>query len=202
MSQRASNPQRVLVVGGTGMLRAATLELCQRGHALTVVGRDAQRLAEMSARIERSIAATGQLIPVIEDWNDEEAFISAISAAAKRDGPFNAAIIWMHGERASLVESLARMVRPEGKLLHVLGSAAADPRGDEFARRLESIRWPCRYMQVILGFMIENGRTRWLAHDEISTGVLDAFDAEAPRSIVGALEPWSMHPCTKPRSAL
>lgn len=193
MSRTEPNPQRVLVVGGTEMLRAATLELCQRGHAVTAAGRDARRMAEMSARIEQSVAANGQLIPVIADWNNEEAFLAAM-AAAQRDGPFDAAIIWMHGERVSLIESLAGLVRPEGKLLHVLGSAAGDPDGGGFARRLKSLRWPCRYMQVILGFVVENGRSRWLDHDEISAGVLRAFESDDSRSIVGALEPWSMRP--------
>jgi hypothetical protein len=44
-----------------------------------------------------------------------------------------------------------------------------------------------RYVRVVLG-CIEHGSTRrWLTHDEISSGVLNAVDSGASRHVVGAL---------------
>ena len=51
-----------------------------------------------------------------------------------------------------------------------------------------------QYRQVILGFVIEGGRSRWLTHAEISGGVLDAVRNDRLFSIVGTVEPWSLRP--------
>ncbi|NLG69565.1 MAG: hypothetical protein GX496_08420 [Firmicutes bacterium] len=51
-----------------------------------------------------------------------------------------------------------------------------------------------RYREVILGFVVEPSGSRWLTHDGISPGVLEAIDRDAPRWIVGTVEPWSARP--------
>ncbi len=53
---------------------------------------------------------------------------------------------------------------------------------------------PIDYAAVVLGFVVEGGRSRWLSNDEISDGVFAAIESGAALSIVGTLEPWSAHP--------
>jgi len=53
---------------------------------------------------------------------------------------------------------------------------------------------PIDYQAVVLGFVVDNGASRWLNNDEISAGVLSAIDSEKPVAIVGTVEPWSAKP--------
>src|SRR5690606_3732421 len=53
---------------------------------------------------------------------------------------------------------------------------------------------PILYREVIRGFVIDAGRSRWLTHREISQGVLEAIRADRPRSIVGTVTPWPARP--------
>lgn len=78
--------------------------------------------------------------------------------------------------------------------LRVLAAEAA-----KAAKARDIPAWLCRYpriryRQVILGFVIEGGRSRWLTHQEISDGVLKAVHQDAAWSVVGTVEPWSMRP--------
>jgi hypothetical protein len=78
---------------------------------------------------------------------------------------------------------------------HVLGSAADDPSQPDDARRSRfAALSDLVYHEVILGFIVDRGTSRWLTHDEISAGVLAAIDRGAPRSIVGTTRPWSARP--------
>lgn len=75
------------------------------------------------------------------------------------------------------------------------GSAAANPA--ERAQRLPAWLDSClqiHYRQVILGFAVEGGRSRWLTHDEISGGVVAAVRADEPYRVVGTVDPWSLRP--------
>jgi hypothetical protein len=47
---------------------------------------------------------------------------------------------------------------------------------------------------VVLGFVVENGKSRWLGGDEISSGVLAAIQSGEPLKVVGTLEPWGAKP--------
>ena len=56
------------------------------------------------------------------------------------------------------------------ELYHVLGSSS---NLDEMLRKVP-VPPECAYHQVQLGFVVEGSRSRWLTHDEISNGVIDA----------------------------
>ena len=47
---------------------------------------------------------------------------------------------------------------------------------------------------LALGFQLEGERSRWLTHEEISSGIIEALERQASRSIVGVVEPWEMRP--------
>ncbi|NUN53550.1 MAG: hypothetical protein HUU06_12290 [Planctomycetaceae bacterium] len=47
---------------------------------------------------------------------------------------------------------------------------------------------------MILGFVREGDRSRWLTDAEIAAGVLGAIAADRPRTVVGVVEPWSARP--------
>lgn len=184
-----------LVVGGTGMLRGLTLALAGRGLVVSVIARNRDRLHALAAAAD---SLTGAINPIPLDYRDGEELRSALRRALAAYGPVGLAVCWIHSTAPEAVGQIARVIGSRGarsRLFHVRGSAAANPA--EKAQRLPEWLAHCpnvQYRQVILGFVVEGARSRWLTHQEISDGVLAAVDADAPFFIVGTVEPWSMRP--------
>ena len=129
------------------------------------------------------------------DYHDEAAFRRALDTAIARSGPVHLAVAWFHTLKIPAPRLLAERV--DGRMFQVLGSATADPahpgrldKARAVARGLEA----CAVRQVVLGFRIEDGRSRWLTNGEISEGVLAAIRADQPHAVVGQVEPWSARP--------
>ena len=59
----------------------------------------------------------------------------------------------------------------------------------------ELVTLPRRRMRdVILGYAIEAGVSRWLRHTEISVGVLHALDRPEAVQVIGQIDPWDQRP--------
>jgi hypothetical protein len=187
--------RHAFVVGGTGMLRGAVLGLVARGFAVSVVARNARRLATLRDEAAR---AGGVVRPICVDYRDADAFAFGLDEAARDLGPPSLAVVWAHSSAPGAPLAVARLVGAGGaapRYVQVLGSAAADPSQPEADRAAQFAALPhVAYREVILGFVVEKGRSRWLTDDEIAAGVLRAVDTDAPRTVVGAVEPWSARP--------
>jgi len=184
-----------LVVGGTGMLAAVSDRLLREGWTTSVVARRAERFGELAAR---NVGAPGALNGIAVDYRDTDAFVRTIESAVARSGPISLAVVWIHSTAPAAPAALAAALTQDGascRYVHVLGSAAADPAVAGDARRKAFRRFAgLRYEEVILGFITGDGPARWLRNDEIAAGVNRAIDVGEPRSIVGAVEPWSGRP--------
>lgn len=116
----------------------------------------------------------------------------------EQHGPITLAVCWIHATAPEALGQIAEMVSARSascRLFHVRGSAVANLA--EGARRLPEwlARYPqIQYRQVILGFVVEQGASRWLTHQEISDGVISALRQDAPFSVVGTVEPWMLRP--------
>ena len=184
-----------LVVGGTGMLRGASLGLAARGYTVSVVAR---RQSRLDALVQEAAGLKGTIHPIALDYRDTGALKAALVKARTRFGPIELAVVWIHSIAPAAPLAVAHHVgspqRP-GRFFHVLGSAAADPsRPDPQRRAVFASVANIRYREVILGFVREGRGSRWLTHDEISAGVLAAVEADRPRFIVGTVEPWDLRP--------
>jgi hypothetical protein len=129
------------------------------------------------------------------DYNDEAAFAAALAAAVARSGPPDLAVAWFHTLKIAAPRLLAQAVR--GRLVQVLGSAMGDPDHPDRLARAASVAEglpDCALRQVVLGFRLEDGRSRWHTGAEVSAGVLEAIVADRPLSVVGTLDPWSARP--------
>jgi hypothetical protein len=169
----------ILVVGGTGMLSGLVEALAGDGGRLSLLSRGASRFAHGSVR--------GYDV----DYYDEAAFVAVLDAA----GPVDLAVAWFHTLKIAAPRRLAERV--QGRLFQVLGSATGDPAHPDRLRTAAAVAdgLPgCRLRQIVLGFQVEGGRSRWLSDAEISGGVLDAVRADAALSVVGQVEPWSARP--------
>ncbi len=129
------------------------------------------------------------------DYYDPASFSAGLDAAVARSGPITLAVAWFHTLKIEAPRLLAMQV--EGRLFQVLGSAVADPSHPwrlETARERADGSPVCELRQVVLGFKVEAGGSRWLTNREISDGVLDAVRTDRPLTIIGQTKPWSAKP--------
>ena len=177
------------------MLRGATLGLVERGYAVSVVARDARQLAKLRDDAE---ARGGVVRPVCVDYGDAAAFEFELVESIRHLGPHSLAVVWTHASAPDAPFAVARRLAATGArtdYFHVLGSASADPsRPDDRRSEFFAAFHGVAYHEVVLGFVVEPGGSRWLTDGEISAGVLRAVAARAPRTIVGVVEPWSSRP--------
>ncbi len=154
-------PGHVVVVGGTGMLAPATRALGERGHVVTSIAR---RPADLGPSVS--------VEPV--DYRDTRNLRGVLARAAEARGPIELAVCWIHTDAPEAPGIVAEALAPGARLVQVFGTRA----------------WPLAqpplhvaYRQVLLGSI----RGRWLTHDEIGSGVLDAVDTDRPVTVVGDL---------------
>jgi len=191
----AQTRRHALIVGGTGMLYGASLGLAERGFHVSVVARNRDRLYRLAQAV-RGLAGTVHPVPV--DYRDTDRMVAALAETRVRFGPIELAVVWIHGTAPQAPMEVAKMVGDvgaPGRYFYVLGSASANPAHINGSLRAALARLDnLLYREIILGFVVEGGRSRWLTNAEISAGVLHAIDADEPRYVVGTVEPWALHP--------
>jgi NAD(P)-dependent dehydrogenase (short-subunit alcohol dehydrogenase family) len=171
-----------LVVGGSGMLAGLCRSLCDNADRVSVLARNEKRIRAIAADIE----------PIPCDYNNGVALSETLALLE----PPDLVIAWIHGRAPHARRALAECVRAEGRFLQVLGSAHGDPAHPERLKEMEHAAdgLPIDYQAVVLGFVVEAGKSRWLTNDEISAGVRAAIESAVPFGIVGTVEPWSARP--------
>ena len=189
--QAGARPRHALVVGGTGMLSQVSLELARRGYTTSVIARRREPLERLAQE------SGGRIHPMALDYGHADQLASELEEAVRAHGPIELVVAWIHSNAPEAPLAVARTAAGGHAVdyFHVLGSAADDPSQPDESRRagFEAISGLV-YHEVILGFAIEDGSSRWLTDEEISTGVLAAIDRREPRWIVGTTRPWSARP--------
>lgn len=184
--------QHTLVIGGTGMLRAASVALASRSRMVTSIARTELSLGALNSSLP---ASSGAHYMLALDWNEPDDFLHAVQAHLTQNQLPDLVVAWIHDHElairfaASLAES-----EPRCHFFHVVGSAAADPL--RIATFLNG-RVPSSnvvYHQVILGYVHAEEGTRWLTNEEISAGVLDAIARAEPKHVVGTTQSWASRP--------
>ena len=173
-----------LVVGGTGMLAGVTRWLAEQGYIVSIVSRQAQ--------LSGNVSDGRSLNPIAVDYRDEDSLRQCIAEAITAYGPVDLAVFWIHTDAPDafrvITDEVSTHTNVPWRLVHVLGSGAhVHPESPQ-------IPLNCLYRQIILGFIIEGNRSRWLTHKEISGGVIEAIRNDKEYSEVGTLEPWEKRP--------
>jgi NADPH:quinone reductase-like Zn-dependent oxidoreductase len=173
----SSVPSTVLVVGGTGMLSAAVRQLLRFGRTVVLVARRA-------SEFEAPAPSSGRLITVDADWRTPQRFAEAVGQAA-RGLSLEAAVIWVHRPyRDQIVRELDDLLPPGAVVLRLWGSGGGDPEAEARA----AVRLAGRRMrEVYLGSVTEAHSWRWLTHEEISAGALQALEGENAHHVIGEL---------------
>lgn len=154
--------RRALVLGGTGMLAGVAAALLDDGWHVVLPSRRRPALPVTNGhtRAARWVKA---------DWTLPNALAKAAREAL--DGPADLLVAWVHREvRAGVLRSVASLLVAGAPVVEVHGSASANPVGG----CPDPVLPGHPTQQVVLGYVRHAGRTRWLTHQEISAGVLDA----------------------------
>jgi hypothetical protein len=152
-----------LVMGGTGMLAAATQWLLARSEKMLLVARHASLFPFSPG-----------LVPITADWK-RASFESTVHAALDGSPPVDVALLWLH-EPDPVLGWLLPML-PGARVVLVLGSIDGRPGVPGEAGRVAIVR---------LGSVgTRNGR-RWLTHEEISSGAIASLK-DGTNRIVGEL---------------
>ncbi|MBI3892033.1 MAG: SDR family NAD(P)-dependent oxidoreductase [Candidatus Wallbacteria bacterium] len=185
--------EHVLVIGGTGMLKDACLELAARGYVVSVVGRDTGRLEAM---MMDASAAGNMLSPLEVDYFRTDAFTQAVRHAVELFGPIDAVVAWVRSDAREVLPATMREVSAAGRswrLFEVLGTASKDAETPRSQPDLSPAGGLCAYREIVLGFVPQPGGARWLETSEICEGVLDAVTSDRS-TVVGTVEPSEARP--------
>ncbi|HWB20289.1 MAG TPA: hypothetical protein VG711_08325 [Phycisphaerales bacterium] len=200
----------ILVVGATGMLREATLQLAHLGMRISAIARTWENLNQL--RIAASYSR-GIINPIAIDYGDTTTLRAMLRYTMLEFGPIDSVIAWVRSDSPQTLRAIAHCLSMPGDLhpeshknssestssrcnfLHLLGSSTSNPLQavSPISRELESLPH-IHYRRAILGYKHENGDSRWLTNSEISEGVLAAIHSTDQTSIIGKLEPWSARP--------
>ena len=174
------------------MLFDVSVELASQCRILTSVAKTDASLLKLNEAVKEKSCKHHRLSL---DWNSS-AFSESLRQHVQSIGYPGLVLVWLHKD--VLIPNVALAVSTEDEacsFYHVRGSAAADP-AHQNSDILAGHQLPksFRYHQVILGFHIEDGASRWLSNSEISNGVRQAVQNSKPDSIVGTVRPWSQRP--------
>lgn len=167
-------PRTVLVVGGTGMLAPAVRTLLNVGRTVVLVARHASRFEHPA----------GDLVAVDSDWSDPETLAEATRQATS-DRDVGAALLWVHlPHRDPVTAALDSALPRDATFVRLWGTGSGYPRDDARA----AIRLEARIVrEAYLGSVAEPRGWRWLTHEEISTGALEALAGDAREHVIGEL---------------
>ena len=181
-----------LVIGGTGMLRRATVAIGKRSKRLTAVARTATSLAALARLLADREGDRYETL----DWNQPEQFISDLRRLVNEAGHPTLVLAWLHDVNlGARVASAVSVHEKPYDFFQVIGSSGGSPHSGAAAvrERVERVTH-IRYFQVVLGFKREAGASRWLTNDEISDGVLEAIRKREACRIIGTVTPWEQRP--------
>jgi hypothetical protein len=152
--------RRALVLGGTGMLAGVAAALLDDGWQVVLPSRRRPATLTAGGRAAHWVKA---------DWTEPAALVATADQAL--GGPADLLVAWVHREvRVSVMRSVAPLLAPGAPVVEVHGSASANPLGG----CPDPVLPDHPTQQVVLGYVRHAGRTRWLTHEEVSAGVLDA----------------------------
>ena len=148
-----------LVIGGTGMLAAATRWLAARSAGTVLVARRASAFDMAGAAA------------VDADWSDP-GFRPRVEAALDAAPSVGRALLWLHEPAPVLPWLLPRLAA--ARVVLVLGSLDGDPLVPATAGEVVTVR---------LGSIAVPGGRRWLTHAEISTAAVAALEDGRSRQV-------------------
>jgi hypothetical protein len=157
--------RRALVIGGTGMLAGCAAALVADGWHVVLPSRRYAPIPDKTSNGEESRKA----LWVEADW----AHPRELAARAEKalDGKADLLVAWVHtAVRPGVLRAVGPLLAPGAPVVEVHDSSSANPVGG----CPDPVLADHPTQQVVLGYVRQHGRTRWLTHAETAEGVLDA----------------------------
>ncbi|MFD2044345.1 short-chain dehydrogenase [Ornithinibacillus salinisoli] len=175
------------VIGGTGMLERVCHWLVEHNYFVSVLNRNRDKFDKM----KHKNASPDNFHPLTVDYHDTEQLQQKVNEAINEFGVPDLVISWIHSSAPEALPTILDQLKvweKPWKLLHVQGSSSF------FVKENTTVPDNCQYRRVYLGFVIEDGGSRWLTHDEIANGVIKVIQRDYKETVVGTLKPWSKRP--------
>lgn len=165
-----------LTLGTTGMLRGALETIAATSTKTVAVSRQA------TARLGGSDLPGTTLLDI--DYSTPADFMTKLDQEIDLSA-IDLALIWVHNPGLEVLWALLeRLSTQPMRIVHVAGSAAGDP--ERQANRIsERITFgpQTKFIPVILGAMPDGTGRRWLTHEEICAGTIEAIRSGTPQMI-------------------
>lgn len=176
------NNKHALVIGGTGMLADVCIALARKGYIVSIIGRTRSKFQRILSE-----SPVDSIFPLVVDYDSSEV-IEEVKKVIEEKGSFDLIVSWT--PNYSALERICEANRgiDNFRLFQVKGS-----RRYFIDEKLE-IPENCNYRKVFLGFILENERSRWLTHEEISNGVIYQIESDQPTGIIGQIQPYELRP--------
>lgn len=179
----------VLVVGGTGMLKKVSHFLAAHDNTVSVISRTK---SDLKALEQEAIESGGKINPLALDYRDQNNLKKQLEDAIAEHGGITLVVNWMHSDAIDSSEVIAEVLNktsPFCRYFQVLPTDSDDVRlghayYDDPFTHLDKVL----YRKIILGFTEEAGVARWLTHDEISAGIIDALRNDRKDAVIGTAD--------------
>jgi hypothetical protein len=180
--------KHALVIGGTGMLKRVAESLSKEGCHVSVMGRSPEHFTGMMKEIS---APPGMISFIQADYYRPAQFEEGIKQAVRDRGMFDLAATWMRSDASDSFQWLLQYIAKDDKLTELYEIKGSHASREHFeGRDSANLKW----MRIILGFRLDGKRARWLTHEEISDGVLEAIRQKTSLYTAGVTEPWEKRP--------
>ncbi|MFN3634052.1 short-chain dehydrogenase [Exiguobacterium profundum] len=167
--------KHALVIGGSGMLAGTALWLAEVGYHVSIIGRNAEKVSRLTDQ------SPGRLSAILVDYRDDFRLQEALRRSRTVYGDFDLVVAWIHSDVADALPCVLSSLRGGTDVFHVLGSRS----NPSDVRNGLTIPEDVRYHQVQLGYQVVKGKRRWLTHEEIAGGVVEAIQEKKPLCLVG-----------------
>ena len=175
------------------MLKRASVALAGQTRILTSVARTPQSLQALDDALQ-GVAGVHHMLSV--DWSDPTEFLSSLTRHVAVVGWPSLVVAWLHDEQLA-AEVAARVSSHDSgcRFFQIRSCAVADPTNKiYYDKSTLAPKAGLAPHQIILGFHIDGGGSRWLCDAEISAGVLAAIERQDRTTVVGTVSPWEGRP--------
>lgn len=178
--------KHALVIGGTGMLAKVSIWLSENGYRVSVIGRNREK---MNRLLDQNPA---QLTPVLVDYTNTNDLAEQLQQVQQQNGPIHLVVAWIHSNGTQVIPCLTEFLPllQSWDLFHVNSSSS----NLEDIKAKTAVPQYVDYHQILLGFKVESGQSRWLTHEEISNGVIKAIQENKSKHVIGTITPWENRP--------
>lgn len=166
----SDTPINVLCIGTTGMLAGMTRELVSSGHRVYGIARTTQSLERCALGIPED--HRDRYVGCRCNYADPESWARVLDEIPD---PIDQVVCWIHGSAPHAFDQV--LERFSGSDILRVGSSST----------CVSDAASQNYRTVILGALRDGTSIRWLTHEEISAGVMDAIWSRERVSVVGLI---------------